>query len=361
MKGERLELFKEFAYRFLAQNRLIGSDGHLYSQRLIEGFLEENLYPYRRESFFLRVAILEKAWVEVEDKRVEGIAYLGSKKVVLEGFVKRNYLEGDIALIPNLTRDKALEAQRRKALAIITYREKDKVDGYIYGPSMGVDIPVLSLRREDIKDVEDFRVRLFISSREKGVRCENITMEVGRGPIIYLVAHRDTVQNTYGAMANGIGTILLLFLFNELKDGYHAPYKLRFLLSDAREWGSKGVRHHLEKGLRHVFYCINLEGIGWHNPCVIYKDMGGYNGERINELFYKHLRDLRVGIDFCKAKERDGDHIPFKEVGVQSLFLSSHPFTIRHTQYDLYDAVNWDVVAMWYEVILSFLRRFHKL
>ncbi len=123
----------------------------------------------------------------------------------------------------------------------------------------------------------------------------------------------------------------------------------------------EGIKFHLRNSLKHVFYCINLEGIGWYNPAVIYKDMGGYNGERINEMFYRHLRDMGVDVDFCKVEERDGEHIPFKELGVQTLFLSSHPFTIRHTPYDSYDAISWDHVAIWYEVILSFLRRFHKL
>jgi len=55
------------------------------------------------------------------------------------------------------------------------------------------------------------------------------------------------------------------------------------------------------------------------------------------------------------------DHIPFKRKGVEALFLSSNPFSLRHTFYDTYSAVDWDVVELWFEVLSSFLRRFHKL
>ncbi|MFN3599100.1 MAG: M28 family peptidase [Aquificaceae bacterium] len=359
MKSEKLEALKELAYKILNNNRLTGARESKKAQRLIEKFLEENSCPYQKESFSTRAYIPEKALIEVEGKKIQGVAFLGSKSVEIKGFVKRDYVEGDIALIPDLTKEKALEAQQKGATAIITY--DNNLDGFIYGPCMGVDIPILSLKREDIKSVEDFNIKLYISSSEKSVEGENLIMDVGKGPIIYFVAHRDTVHESYGAISNGIGFLLLLFLFQEIRNNYNVPYRLRFLITEARELGLKGASFHVERGLKHAFYCINLEGIGWHNPCVIYEDMGGYNGERINEMFYKHLRDLKVNIDFCRAKERDGDHIPFKEKGLQSLFLSSHPFTIRYTQYDLYDAINWDVVVMWYEVILSFLRRFHKL
>lgn len=359
MKSEKLEALKELAYKVLYYNRLTGTKESKEAQRLIEGFLEENSCFYQKEKFSAKAYFPEKALIEVEGRRIEGVAFLGSKSTEIKGFVKRDYINGDIALIPDLTRERALQARQRGAAAIITYKEL--LEDYIYGPFMGVDIPIVSLKREDIRNVEDFNVKIYISSTEKNFEGENLIMEVGRGPIIYLLAHKDTVHGGYGAISNGIGFLLLLFLFREIRENYKAPYRLRFLITEARELGSKGARFHVERGLKHAFSCINLEGIGWHNPCVIYEDMGGYNGEKINEMFYKHLKELKVNIDFCRAKERDGDHIPFKEKGLQTLFLSSHPFTIRHTQYDLYDAINWDVVVMWYEAILSFLRRLHKL
>ncbi|MFN4013454.1 MAG: M28 family peptidase [Aquificaceae bacterium] len=360
MKGEKLDLFKDIAYKVLSTNRLTGTEGHKKAHRLIESFFEELSCPYEKEAFFVKRYIPKEAWIEVEEKRIDCVAYIGSKEIEKEAYVKREYWEGDIALIPDLTKDKALEAQRRGAVAILTYREK-AIDGYVYGGYMGVDIPILSLKRDHIKKVEDYKIRLFVKSKEETLQGQNWLMELGKGPVIYLVAHMDTVHGVYGAVDNGVAFLLLLFLYEELRKDYKLPYRLRFLISDGRELGLEGVRQHLKKDPKHVYYCINLDGIGWSNPCVVYEDSSGYNGERINQLFYKHVEDLKLPIEFRRVKDLDGEHVPFKERGVQSLFLSSHPFTLRHTQYDSYDAINWDMVVMWYEAILSFLRRFHKL
>jgi len=361
MKSERLEFFKDFAYKVLSHNRLLGTEGSRRVRKLIESFLDYGSCNYKKETFSIKKLIPEETWLTVGQEKIKGVAYIGSRSIEKKAYAKRQYIEGDIALVPDLTKEKAIQAQQKGAIAIITYRSEDKADAYVHGHDMGVNIPIVSIKREDVPKVEDSEVLLKVKSSERSVEGVNFFMEIGRGPIIYLVSHMDTVTNIYGAVGNGIGFLLLLFLYAELRENYNAPYRLRFLITDARELGMEGIRFHLTKGLKHVFYCINLEGIGWHNPAVIYRDMGGYNGERINEMLYRHLRDIKVNIDFCEARERDGDHLPFKEAGIQTLYLSSHPFTIRHTIYDNYDAISWDHVVMWYEVILSFLRRFHKL
>ncbi|MEN3028734.1 MAG: M28 family peptidase [Aquificaceae bacterium] len=361
MKGDRLEFFKEFAYKVLSYNRLTGTEEHRKAHRLIESFLQYISRHYEKETFRIKRFIPTEAWLKAGEERVRAVAYIGSRDTELEGYVKKDYIEGDIALIPNLTREKALEAQRKGAVAIVTYRGDDRAKGYVYGSSMGLSIPVLSIDREDLQRLADFKVRLSIRSSEKTLQGTNLLMEIGKGPILYLLAHLDTVQRVYGAVNNGVGFLLLLFLYEELRERYNTPYRLRFLITDGRELGLEGTRFHMSGNLKHVFYCVNLEGIGWHNPCVIYEDADGYNGERINELFYRHVEDLKVKIDFCRAREREGNHLPFKEKGIQTLFLSSHPLTITHTLYDNYEAISWDHVVLWYEVILSFLRRFHRL
>lgn len=361
MKSERLELFKEFAYKFLNYNRLTGTDSSRIVQKFAESFLEYSSSNYKKEKFSVKKTIPEEAWLFANDTKIKGVAYIGSGPIEKKSFVKREYIEGDIALIPDLTYEKALQAQKKGAIAVITYKEEDKADAYTYGQYMDISIPIVSIKREDVPKIKDSEVLITVKASEKELKGTNFLMEIGRGPIIYIVSHMDTTAEIYGSIGNGIGFLLLLFLYEELKEKYNAPYRLRFLITDARELGMEGLKFHLRNGLKHVFYCINLEAIGWHNSCVIYRDFGGYNGEFINHMFYKHLKDIRVDIDFCEARERDGEHLLFKELGVQTLYLSSHPFTIRHTLYDNYDAISWDHVVIWYEVMLSFLRRFHKL
>lgn len=361
MKSDRLELFKEVAYRIFGYNRLMGTEGHKRAHYEIESLLEQFSCAYTKEVFTVNRIIPKQAWIDVKEGRVKAVAYLGSKEIEKEAYIKEDYIEGDIALIPDLTREKALQAQERGAIAIVTYRGENAVRGHIYGNYLGVSIPILSIDGGDLHKVADFKAKIHVSSVDASLRGANLLMEIGRGPIVYLIAHMDTVQEVYGALGNGVSFLLLIFLYQELKNNYNAPYRLRFLITDGREVGMEGAKFHLSKNPKHVFYCINLEGVGWHNPCVIYEDGWGYNGERINDLFYRHAEDLKFNVSFCRARDRDGDHIPFKEKGVQTLYLSSHPLNITRTVYDNYDAINWDSVVIWYEVILSFLRRFHKL
>jgi len=361
MKSERLEFLKEFAYNVLTHNRLSGTKESEKVRRHIESFLKNNSCKYKKETFSVKKFIPKEAWLTVGEEKIRAVAYIGSKPIERKAYVKRNYIEGDIALVPDLTKEKAIQAQQKGAVAIITYRSEDKADAYVHGHDMGVGIPIVSIKREDFPKVEDSEVLLKVRSEERVIEGVNLFMELGKGPVIYMVSHMDTVAEIHGAICNGIGFLLLLFLYEELKENYNSPYRLRFLITDCGELGMEGVKFHLKSGVKHTFYCINLEGIGWHNPVVVYKDRAGYNGERINEMFYRHLQDMKVDIDFCTVGELEGEHLPFKELGIQTLYLSSHPFTLRHTIYDNYDAISWDHVAMWYEVILSFLRRFHKL
>ncbi|QWK12618.1 MAG: hypothetical protein KNN14_07115 [Aquificota bacterium] len=112
MKSERLDLFKDLAYDVLSINRLTGTEGHKRAHKLIESFLEQLSCPYEKETFFVNRCIPKEAWIEVEGERIDCVAYIGSKEIEKEAYVKREYWEGDIALIPDLTRDKAFEAQK---------------------------------------------------------------------------------------------------------------------------------------------------------------------------------------------------------------------------------------------------------
>lgn len=361
MKSERFELFKDFVYESTSQSRPTGSDGIKRIHRLIEDFFEYASCRYEKEVFQTKKLLPQNAWLEVDGKKLRAIPFIGSPSARLEAFVKRDYIEGDIALIPDATEREILKAKEKGAVAVVCYRSEWMADCHIHGSYTQAGIPVVSIGREHIKYVEDARVSLVVDSEERTLQGTNYMVEIGKGPIIYLIAHTDTTTGTYGATNSAVGVFLLLFLYEELRQTYSGPYRIRFLLTDAREMGMEGANYHLRRGLKHVFYCINLEGIGWHNPCVIYRDADGYNGEVINHTFYKHLKDMGVDLDFCEAPDRDGEHILFKKAGVQTLYLSSHPLTVKHTLYDCYDAINWDNVFMWYEVILSFLRRFHRL
>jgi aminopeptidase YwaD len=66
---------------------------------------------------------------------------------------------------------------------------------------------------------------------------------------------------------NGLASLLLPYLYEELRENYSIPFKLRFLITDGEEVGLEGSKFHTLKKPKHAYYCINLDGIGWQNPC----------------------------------------------------------------------------------------------
>lgn len=360
MRNDTFEELYEISQKVLKENRFIGTKGHKKVKETILHLLESKNIPFYTEDFTVDTYIPKDCKVSVGGESIPCVAYIGSPSVEIKGFVKKNPLANDIALC-NCTQEEQVlrKVSEENYKGIVTYMENFNV--HYYGYSKGVSVPVVNVKQDSLKIIEDAEVHIKIESIKKRIKCSNIIFEIGKGPIVYVTAHIDTRHEVFGAMDNGIGFLILPLLYEELRKEFNVPYRFRFMITDAGEVGLEGSWFHVNKGLRHVFYCINLDAIGWSNPAVIYSDSEGENGERVMNMFYNHIKDLRVEIDFKESKNLSSDHIPFKKQGVQTLFLSSHPFSFRHTFYDILDAVNWDIVRKWFDVILSFLRRIHRL
>ncbi|MEZ0360668.1 MAG: M28 family peptidase [Hydrogenobacter sp.] len=360
MKSETFEEFQKVADELLKVNRLSGSEGSVLTKKRIKRFLGERGIKYSEEFFHVEKLFPVKASIEVNNLTIPCVPYIGSPSGRYEGYAKRDIIKGDIALVK--VSEEAIKIPQAKdngAKAVITYMET--LNTHYYGIVSEGDFPVVNVKKEAIERIEDAYVRITVETKKEKVLCSNILFEIGRGPIVYLVAHTDTKPGVFGAIDNGIGFLLLLFIADELRKNYNLPYRVRFLLTDAEELGLEGSKFHIGMGVKYAYHCINVDAVGWYHPAVIYKDAEGYNGDKLMDMFARHIQDMKVSVDFRCSHRAKSDHIPFKKAGLQTLFLSSNPFTIRHTLYDNLDAVNWDIVRMWYELILSFLRRFHKL
>ena len=360
MRNETFEELKDLAYELLTQNRFIGTEGHKAVKESFLLLLEGLGIKYRTEEFFVEKSVPKSAKLLVNNQEVPCVPYVNSPDCEVKALVKRDFMEKDIALCAQKDEMECIKkAVEKGCSAVITYL--DDMDTNFYGTVGENPIAVVNIKKSYLPLVEDAEVFLKVSSSKERIKCSNVIFELGRGPVIYVVAHMDTKPEVHGAIDNGIGFLLLPFLYSELRRDYQLPYRIRFLATDAEEVGLEGAHHHVSKGIKHTYYCINIDSIGWSNPAVIYSDMEGPNGEKIMDMFYRHIRDIGVDMDFKASKRGRSDHIPFKKMGVECLFLSSNPFTIRHTFYDVVDAVDWDKVRMWFDVILSFLRRFHRL
>ncbi len=364
MRAELLEELKEIT-RFLSErNRLSGSPGLREAQEYIRKFVARNIrVPIKEETFQVEKYIPVEGRIRVNDREIKAYPLLGSLWGEMEGVVVREEedVEGKIALArvgEERESEKARRLKERGALAVIFYTED--VDSPYFGTLNGNGLMALTVDRRTAEELTGNRVSLISRVRKTKLTCRNIYFDIGKGPFLYLIAHLDSKPFVKGAIDNALSVALLLMIAREIRDTYSFPHRIRFLITDCEEMGLEGARHHVEN-LKHTYYAIAVDSVGWVNPAVLYRDNAGYNGERIMEKFYRHLKDLKIDIPFRESKRARSDHIPFKEKGVQTLFLTSNPFTLRHTFYDIFESIDWDVTAMWFDVISSFLRRFHKL
>ncbi len=363
MRSELLEELQEITAFLSSRNRLSSSIGIRESQDYIRRFLRKIRIPFVEESFEVDKNLPIEATIKLNGTEIRAYPFVGSlwgdreTEVVYEN----EDVRGKIALVKvgrEREEEKVKKLKGKGAIGAIFYMEELK-SPYI-GNLNSETFMAVSVDRETAKALAGKKVRLISKVKRTKVRGKNIYFDIGKGPFIYITAHLDTKPFVYGALDNAVSVALLLVLAKEMKENYYFPFRLRFMITDGEELGLEGAKYHVQN-LKHAYYIVNIDSIGWMNPAVIYKDAEGYNGERIMDKFYKHLNDLKIDIPFREGKRGRSDHIPFKKKGVEALFLSSNPFTLRHTFYDNYEAIDWSVVDMWYDVICSFLRRFHKL
>ncbi len=363
MRSELLEELKELTSFFSSRIRVSSSEGIKESQDRVRKFIKSLKLPFVEESFEVEKNIPLGARVSDGGSVVKAYPFVGSlwgdreAKVVEE----HDEVEGKIALVRvggERETDKVRRLKERGAVGAIFYLEE--LETPFIGNISDEPFIAVSVDRKTAEALKGKKVRIEAKVKKTKVRGRNIYFDIGRGPFIYITAHLDSKPFVYGALDNAVGVALVLTLAKELRYVYHYPFRLRFMITDAEELGLEGAKHHV-KNLKHAYYVVNIDSVGWCNPAVIYRDAHGYNGEKIMEKFEKHLADLRINIPFKEGRRGRSDHVPFKEKGVEALFLSSNPFTLRHTFYDTYEAVDWNVVEMWFDVISSFLRRFHNL
>jgi Zn-dependent M28 family amino/carboxypeptidase len=363
MRSELLEELQELTDFFSSRIRVSSSEGIRESQDRVRKFLKKLGIPFVEESFEVEKNLPLGATIKLNGTQLEGYPFVGSLWGDREAEVvdEEEDVKGKIALVRvggERESDKVRRLKERGAVGAIFYIEE--LESPYIGNISEEPFVALSVDRDTAKALKGKRIRIESKVKRAKVRGKNIYFDIGKGPFLYITAHLDSKPFVKGALDNAVAVALLLMLAKELKDSYYFPFRLRFLITDAEELGLEGSKHHV-KNLKHAYYVVNVDSIGWLNPAVIYKDAEGYNGEKIMDKFEKHLRDLKINIPFKEGKRGRSDHIPFKRKGVETLFLSSNPFTLRHTFYDNYEAINWDVVDMWFDVLSSFLRRFHKL
>jgi len=363
MISEVIGELREITERIAQESRVSGSEGINRARKFVKEYVKGHGITPKEESFEVEKAFPMRSSLFTDTEEITVFPFVGSLGGERESVVVREEedVEGKIALarVGGIREsEKAKQLMERGAVAAIFYLEE--ADSPFIGTLNGTPFMAVSMSREKALSLEGKKVRIVSKVIRKKVLGKNLYFDIGKGPFLYVISHLDTKPFVRGAIDNALSVALSLVIFREMAKSYQYPFRIRFLITDCEEIGLEGSRHHV-KNLRFTDWAVNLDSVGWVNPAVIYRDSSGYNGEKIMDKFDRHLRDLKIDIPFREGKRGRSDHIPFKEKGVQTLFLSSNPFTLRHTFYDDVNAVDWDTAQMWFEVLISFLRRFHKL
>ncbi len=371
MRGERLRELKDFVSELCSYERSFYSPGIKKAKYLVRSFLKGNKIRFFEEKFYVSKSVPLEGEIICEDRIIKAITYGGSAVSDEEGiavfvdFMKNGNVDfkDKVVISPEggmPVWKKAEMVKKGGGKALVTF--VDGIDTLFVGNARNTKIPVLNVRKSDAYYILGKKVKIKPKVSSKSSECSNIYFDVGRGPYIYVVAHIDTKPFTNGAIDNGVSVALLLFIARELKLREEDMFcRIRFLITDCEEFGLEGASFHVKNTLKHTYYAINVDSVGWHNPAVIYKDSYGYNDEELMDKFYKHISDFGVDIPFRESKTGVSDHVVFKREGIKSMFLSSNPFTLRHTEMDTYELIAWDKVEMWHDLLVSFLRRFDRL
>ncbi len=344
-KTERdsLSLARKLLYDIGSYSRSCGSEGIRRARDRVKGFLRSLGIDFKSQSFKVKKRIPVAGKVEVGKETYEGIPFVGSKSNTFEGLIGR-----DLELLPYGKR-----GGKDNQLLYLEHLNEFYV-GYTEGGTL------LSIKREVVKSLEGKFIRVDCLTQERELIGENILFEVGRGESLFLVAHLDTRPFVKGTVDNALSVVLILILAKELLRE-SLKYRLKFLITDCGEMGLEGSRFFVENSKEDLNLCINLDSIGWHNPALLYRDGGGFNGGFLMEKFLKFLKDYPFKVRLRASKGLRGDHVPFKEAGADVLFLTSYPFTFKHTSLDNLSAVSWENFKNWYNLLRGFLLELPKL
>ena len=258
-------------------------------------------------------------------------------------------LEGLIALIERgeiTFRDKALNARLNGALGVVIF---NNALGLTRGTLSGsLDIPVVGVSRDDGEELlrllnrGDVTVTLRVVREERTSQNVVATKDGGKGAVLILGAHYDSVPESPGANDNGSGTAVLLTLAQELAQ-MDLPIELRFIAFGAEELGLFGSGHYVstlpENERNRVVAMLNFDALGSGGLRV-----GG------DDLLVGQILTIadNLSISAFSTQEPSGassDHASFRAAGVPVAFFVGSEFPRIHTPNDRIEFVDPELLG----------------
>ncbi len=361
-----------------SDNRFPESEHHLRVRSLISNLLGE-LGDFRTQKFKYELLKPISGKLDTGVETLKGLPYTNSPSAKVAGEVvdcgyatpselSGLHLKGKIALVKEGKLPfcrKELLLKRKGVVGIIVYRSE--VDDIYAGLSAGT-LPVLALPRSSAVRLYGF-VRLETITERVKPEGQNFWIDLGNrrsAHTLTLIAHYDTKPYTKGAIDNALSVALLLTLAAELaRDKISRPYKIRFLFTDAEEFGLLGAKSFVslltERELKNTV-AVSVDTVGWSTPAILVRDGEGENDLHLVESVSNMLSHLGIRKFFSFTAGRSGrsDHIPFRQKGARTLFFASNPFPFRHTSFDNFSIVDPKATELWLSFLRFFIKNFHR-
>ncbi|TNF45521.1 M28 family peptidase [bacterium] len=356
-------------------DRFIGNKGH----RVASSYLEKLLHSWglwvKVHPFTVDITLPQKWSLEIDTgrgfERVDTLPGIGAPTVNKleadiqyvghareEDYASLNECEGKVHLAKlwkNHETAKVREAALNGARALIWYNDYfDELYSGACDYSLA-PIPGISVKKSVAKKVLERgggRVRLWIKSRRRKIRCRNI--ESGRGPAsgrhAILTAHYDSRPQTPGASDDASGIAVMLAFIRSGGDA-DLPFGIRYFFADCEEEGCVGAEHYAARLyrtnlLKEISCLVNLDAVGWPNLCVITRDRETVLDEGLAHLASDVLDGMGYQIERVRSKTGKSNHTPFAVRGVPSLWLSDYPNHIRHSAMDNVFNIDYPTMIM---------------
>lgn len=352
MKVKRRRFFEEFAFEILSLYRIPGSIESLILKQKLKTFFDFAQINTLWEEFIAEAGHEKMAVLKTQSGEFQLLPLSKSPPCEVEGWLKKDFIKEDIALIypwaiPEITPD--LKAVILCGPFRNTYKSLNLIS----------EVPAFNLPLSLCEKIEGEFGKIVYKPERKRVKCSNIFVEFGKGPYTTVIARIDALYGSFCASFSGFSMLMWLYLVDTLSKDYKGPRRLRFVLLDCQSDNLAGANFHVRNLPKHTIDCINLQGMSFGLPKIVYRDGAGFNSRSMIDAFESHSRDFGIEPELIALPNELPDHAPFKKQGVQTLWLNS-ALSISAAGYDLFDSIIWENFWTNAELLLSFLRRIHR-
>lgn len=203
------------------------------------------------------------------------------------------------------------------------------------------------LRANGLEPQVQGSTRLRPSQAQPGSGIQNVMARLkgtGNGKALLLMAHYDSVRNSFGASDDGSGVATLLETLRTLKTGALLKNDVIFLFTDAEEAGMLGAQVFVTEHpwARDVGLVLNFEARGNRGPVIMF-ETSDHNLWLIDEFAKAAPLPVAHSLSYeiYKLLPNDTDLSVFKDAGVSGLnFANIDGIAHYHSSQDTLSAVD---------------------